>query len=111
MHDLTVPLAQLETEGKVVLDHDGGPVLVLWNGGQPIAMDDTCIHRQRSLREGFLFADKIVCPGHQWAFRLTDGYCEARDRHQPVHDVTVVDDQVVVGVRRDAISATRSAGH
>lgn len=84
----------LESAAKLRTEVDGTAILLLWNDGAPVAMEDTCIHKGRSLFGGVLLNGRIVCPGHQWAFRLNDGYCEARDRCQPVHE-TRVDDGVV----------------
>lgn len=87
---------ELKGAGKLRTEVDGTAVLLLWNDGAPAAMDDTCIHKGRSLFGGVLLNGRIVCPGHQWAFRLDDGYCEARDRCQPVHEVRMDDRSVYV---------------
>jgi nitrite reductase/ring-hydroxylating ferredoxin subunit len=73
-------------------------VLLLWNDGRPVAMEDTCIHRQRSLSEGVLLNGRIVCPGHQWAFDLETGLCKVRDRYQPLHAVRVDGEHVLVAL-------------
>lgn len=82
--------------GKMVVEIDDRDILILWNNGSPVAMDDKCIHRGRSLSDGVLLNGRIVCAGHQWAFDLTNGYCRARGRYQPVHDVVVEGDNVHV---------------
>ena len=92
------PADELERAGKKVVQLNGVPVLVMWNGGDPIALHDTCIHRGRSLSDGVVFAGKLVCAGHQWAFDLKTGYCKARDRFQPSYAVTVRDGTVYVDV-------------
>lgn len=89
---------ELSGRGKLVHEIGERPVLVLWNGGEPVALDDTCIHRERSLSEGTILGTRIVCPGHQWAFDLTTGYCAARERYQPVHQVRVDDESVYVAI-------------
>ncbi len=81
---------------KLNLEIDGRVVLLVWNEGEPVAMDDVCIHKQRSLSEGALLNGRIVCPGHQWAFELSTGYCKAREKHQPIHPVRVEGDAVQV---------------
>jgi|GEM_PF-168945 len=90
-------MGQLEAGGKVVVQYDDRPVLVLWNDGSPVAMADTCIHRERSLSQGVLLNGRLVCPGHQWAFCLDDGFCKERDRFQPMHEVRVDGEDVWVG--------------
>ena len=82
--------------GKIVVEIDEKDILILWNNGSPVAMDDKCIHRGRSLSDGVLLNGRIVCAGHQWAFDLTNGYCRARGRYQPVHYVVVDGDSVHV---------------
>jgi nitrite reductase (NADH) small subunit len=95
---LVSTVAELSDRGKIVFEIGERPVLVLWNSGNPVALDDTCIHRERSLSEGTLLGTRLVCPGHQWAFDLETGYCAARDRYQPVHEVRVDADQVMVAL-------------
>ncbi len=99
--DEWVPVAvasDLSRAGKLVVQVDGTPVLLMWNDGDPIAMHDTCIHKGRSLSEGVVFAGRLVCAGHQWAYDLRTGYCKARDRYQPVYRVAIVGDDVVVNL-------------
>jgi nitrite reductase (NADH) small subunit len=103
------PASELATAGKRVVELEGRRVLLLWNEGDPVALDDTCIHRQRSLAEGVLLGGRIVCPGHQWAFELDTGYCKARDQYQPVHEVEVDGDVVRVSLSADCL-ARRSTG-
>lgn len=91
-------VAELAERGKLLSEIAERPILVLWNGGTPVAFDDTCIHRERSLFEGSLLGARLVCAGHQWAFDLETGYCAARDRYQPMHEVRVEDDQVMVAL-------------
>lgn len=96
---LAVCLASdLARAGKLVVDVADTPVLLLWNDGNIIAMHDTCIHKGRSLSDGVVFAGRLVCAGHQWAYDLQTGYCKARDRYQPVYRVTVDGDDVLVNL-------------
>ncbi|HET7529345.1 MAG TPA: Rieske (2Fe-2S) protein [Mycobacteriales bacterium] len=90
--------ADLARAGKLVVDVGGTPVLLLWNDGDVVAMHDTCIHKGRSLSEGVIFAGRLVCAGHQWAYDLHTGYCKVRDRYQPVYRVTVDGDNVLVNL-------------
>ena len=88
----------LARAGRLVVDVSGTPVLLMWNDGDPLAFHDTCIHKGRSLSEGVIFAGRLVCAGHQWAYDLRTGYCKARDRYQPVYRVTIDGDNVVVNL-------------
>jgi nitrite reductase/ring-hydroxylating ferredoxin subunit len=91
-------LADVQDAGKLVVDVDGTPVLLLWHQGGLTAMHNTCIHRERELSSGFLLKGRVVCPGHQWSFSLEDGYCKERDRTQPVYETRVVDGTIEVAV-------------
>ena len=90
--------SDLARAGRLVVDVAGTPVLVLWNDGDPLAFHDTCIHKGRSLSEAVVFAGRLVCAGHQWAFDLRSGYCKVRDRYQPVYRVFNDGDNVVVNL-------------
>lgn len=87
----------LQASGKMVVQFQDRAVLVLWNEGSPVAMADTCIHRERSLSQGVLLNGRLVCPGHQWAFCLDDGFCKERDHFQPLHAVRIEGEEVWVG--------------
>lgn len=89
-------LDELETNEKLLVTIDDVPVLVLWNEGDPVALADTCIHKERSLSRGVVFNGRIVCPGHQWSFDLQTGFCKERDRYQPTYRTEVVDGQIVI---------------
>ena len=92
------PASDLARAGRLVVDVGGTPVLLMWNDGDLVAMHDTCIHKGRSLSEGVIFAGRLVCAGHQWAYDLQTGYCKARDRYQPVYRVCIDGDDVMVNL-------------
>jgi nitrite reductase/ring-hydroxylating ferredoxin subunit len=87
---------ELRQAGKRVVSVEGEDVFLVWNDGEPSALRNTCIHKQRSLSDGSLFNGRAVCPGHQWSFDLRTGFCKERDRYQPVHQVHVVGDRVLI---------------
>jgi nitrite reductase (NADH) small subunit len=91
-------LAELQKRGKLVLDHDGTPVLVLWQDDRPKALHNVCVHKQRELHKGMVLNGRIVCPGHQWAFDLDTGFCRERERFQPVYAARIDGDAVLVDV-------------
>ena len=90
---------QLAASGKLVIDHAGHEVVVFWNGGDPGAMVNACIHRERALAKGVLLNGRVVCPGHQWAFDLHTGWCRERERTQPTYRVEVCDGSVLLSSR------------
>lgn len=92
----TVPLEQLKSATKVVVDVNGTDVLLLWLGEGVVAMHNRCIHRDRELKPGILLKGRIVCPGHQWSFDLETGYCKERGKSQPVRGVEIRDGVIFV---------------
>ena len=91
-------LADVEAAGKLVVDVDGTPVLLVRHEGRLTAIANLCIHRERELSSGFLLKGRVVCPGHQWSFSLEDGFCKERDRTQPVYETRIVDGTVEIAI-------------
>jgi nitrite reductase/ring-hydroxylating ferredoxin subunit len=89
-------LRSVERARKLVVTGDGRPIAVFAHAGRIYALDDTCIHKQRELSKGVILNNRVVCPGHQWAYELETGYCRERDRCQPTHAVKVEGDIVWV---------------
>lgn len=84
-------------------------VVVFWNGGEPVAMANLCVHRERELAKSNIFQGRVICPGHQWAFDKATGYCAEKERTQPVFSVRIDGDDVFVDVsgpvNADAVAA------
>ncbi|HET6502652.1 MAG TPA: Rieske 2Fe-2S domain-containing protein [Amycolatopsis sp.] len=78
----------------------GEPVALFLVGEDVYALQDTCVHGQRSLSKGALWRGRVVCPGHQWAFDPATGWSEEKRRCQPTYDVRVVDDKVYVSAHK-----------
>jgi nitrite reductase/ring-hydroxylating ferredoxin subunit len=87
---------ELAASGKHVVGYEEQEILLLWNDGAPVALNNVCIHKQRRLSEGALLNGRVVCPGHQWSFDLRTGYCKERDRFQPRFDVHVTGDRISI---------------
>lgn len=88
--------ATLQRARVLVVPGPYGDVCVFWNDGDPVALADRCIHRDRQLSRGMVFQGRIVCPGHQWGFDLQTGFCAERDRTQPNFAVRVDGEDVFV---------------
>ena len=56
---------------------------------------------QRELVKGTILGDRIVCPGHQWAFNLETGYEAKKCEYQPVFDTRVEDGRILDDRRAD----------
>jgi nitrite reductase/ring-hydroxylating ferredoxin subunit len=87
---------ELSASGKLVVSVDDTELLLVWHQEQPFALENSCIHRQRRISEGFLFNGRAVCPGHQWSFDLATGFCKERDRSQPTWRTVVEDGRILV---------------
>ena len=58
--------------------------LALFNdGGEFLAIDDTCPHQGASLATGLLHEGRVICPLHSWVFDLRTGQCP-RQSHEGV---------------------------
>ena len=100
-------LADLTAKKKLVVDLDGTPVLLLWHNDTPFAVANLCVHRDRELSKGVILNDKLICPGHQWAFALDTGYESIKQTCQPVYDVRVDDGRLLVfSTPRPAVAPT-----
>ena len=54
----------------------GGRFIALYSdGGEYLAIDDTCPHQGASLGEGILHGGMVICPMHAWTFALRNGEC------------------------------------
>lgn len=69
-------------EGRTVTAGDHR--LALFNdGGEFLAVDDSCPHQGASLGQGLLHEGRVICPLHSWIFDLRSGECP-RGSHEPV---------------------------
>lgn len=71
-------------------------VALFWHHDEPFALRNTCMHKKRHLVRGTLLGDRVICPGHQWAFELATGYERTQDACQPTFAAKVEGDAVLV---------------
>jgi nitrite reductase/ring-hydroxylating ferredoxin subunit len=75
------------------------PVLIANLDGELRAAASTCPHEVVSLLGGDLDGDRVVCPGHGYAFDLRSGRCTHDSRLRlPLHRVEIVGDEVFVEI-------------
>ena len=93
------PRSRLEEEELVRLTHPPFDIVVALVDGVPFALEDSCNHAGASLAEGFLKAERLVCPLHGYVFDIRTGellapkgLCDAQRRYE----VTIEGDEVVV---------------
>jgi nitrite reductase/ring-hydroxylating ferredoxin subunit len=101
-------LAEVTRRRKVAVDL-GGERIALFNvAGRVYAFADSCVHRQRSLSKGTVLGDRVICPGHQWAFELETGQAVDRPECQPTYRVKIENGGIWVlprGARAPALPA------
>jgi len=61
-----------EGKGKVV-EANGKQLAIFKQGGEFIAMDNTCLHQGGPLGEGELEGNIVTCPWHQWKYDIKTG--------------------------------------
>ena len=62
-------------KGRVV-EVNGKTIAVMNNGGEFLAIENTCAHMQGPLGEGECSEGKVTCPWHMWEYDLKSGKCE-----------------------------------
>lgn len=101
-HDSWLEAVSVETlrkKRRLTIESPEGGILLLWHNERPHALANICVHKDRELANGNIFDDRIVCPGHQWAFDLETGFCREREQTQRVFVTRVVDG--IIHVRFD----------
>lgn len=90
------PVAEVRRRRKVVIpagDAATGEapdtVLVLAVDDGFRAFGNVCVHRRKLLERGVILTGRLICPGHQWAFDLDDGWEATMQRCQPMYDVRI----------------------
>ena len=82
-------LADVVKRKKFVLGEGPDAKVVIVHDQCVYALDNVCIHKQRELAKGVVLGDRIVCPGHQWAFQLATGFEAKMERYQPTYPVRI----------------------
>lgn len=105
--------ADVARRKKVVITHEDRPIVVIAHEGQMYAMDNICIHRERELSKGVILRNRVICPGHQWAFDLATGWESVKEQCQPTYDVKVDEGVVYVdpASRRTVVPAPTTDNH
>jgi len=81
---------EVKKKRKLVVESSTGKkILVIAHNDAFYAMENLCIHREREMHTGVILKDRLVCPGHQWAFDLRTGWEAVKEQGQPVYTVRV----------------------
>ena len=92
-------ISELKRRKKKQVNVAGRLIALFLINDHVYALDDVCIHRQRSLSQGAVLHGHVVCPGHQWSFDPATGWSEAEQQCQPTYDVLLADGLVYVDPR------------
>jgi nitrite reductase (NADH) small subunit len=84
-------VAEVVRRRKFVVGDEPDQVVVVCHEGNVYAMQNVCIHKGRELGKGVVLRNRLVCPGHQWAFELGNGWESVKERCQPTYTVRVTD--------------------
>jgi len=74
----------------------GCPIALFLVDGEVFALDDICIHQERSLSKGTLLGGQVICPGHQWKFDPRTGQPEDQDGCLATYAVQVTEEGAVL---------------
>ena len=74
----------------------GRPIALFLVDGEVYALDDICIHQERSLSRGTLLNGRVICPGHQWKFDPRTGQPEDQDGCLATYAVQVTEEGAVL---------------
>ena len=74
----------------------GCPVALFLVDDEVFAVDDVCIHQERSLSKGTLLNGQVICPGHQWKFDPRTGEPEDQDGCLATYAVQVTDEGAIL---------------
>lgn len=88
-------LADLKARKKKAVVIDGTAVALFFINNTVYALNDICIHEQRSLSKGAILFGKVICPGHQWKFDPATGEPDDQEGCQPTYAVQVSDEGMV----------------
>lgn len=82
-------LAEVRRRKRLAVTVQGRRIALFLVGEDIYALDDVCVHKQRSLSKGTVLNGRVICPGHQWVFDPATGEAEDQDDCQPTHAVRV----------------------
>jgi nitrite reductase/ring-hydroxylating ferredoxin subunit len=99
VHWLRVPLADLDSEGRAVVEADGEEIAVFLVEGTPHAVANTCPHEGNPLVEGELLGPTLTCAYHRWKFDLETGACLVGDEPVRRYPAELRDHEIWIHVR------------
>ena len=98
MHRLRVPLSDLDSEGRAVVETDGTEIAVFLVDGRVHALSNTCPHEGNPLVEGDLRGNTLTCAFHNWKFDLDTGACLFGEEPVRLYSAELLDDSICIDV-------------
>jgi nitrite reductase/ring-hydroxylating ferredoxin subunit len=95
---LRVPIAELDAEGRTVVESDDGEIAVFLADGQAYAVANTCPHEGNPLVEGELLGLTLTCAYHLWKFDLETGACLFGDEPVRRYPAEVRNEEIWIGL-------------
>jgi nitrite reductase/ring-hydroxylating ferredoxin subunit len=74
----------------------GCPIALFLVDDEVFAVDDTCIHQEKSLSKGTILNGQVICPGHQWRFDPRTGEPQDQDGKLATYPVQVTEEGAVL---------------
>jgi len=99
-------MTELARRKKMRVEAAGEAIALFHLAGRVYALQDSCVHKQRSLIKGTVLHGRVICPGHQWRFDPETGEAEDQDVCQPTYAVRVEDGRIYVNPTRPATPVT-----
>jgi 3-phenylpropionate/trans-cinnamate dioxygenase ferredoxin component len=102
-----VPIAsveELKNGGRLFIEIDGKPVMIINLNGELYAIADVCSHDDGPVGEGALEGYEIICPRHGARFDIRTGKVLALPAFVdiPAYPVRVIGDQIEIGLPVEA---------
>lgn len=89
-------MKELARRKRKQVDVAGCPIALFLVDDEVFAIDDICIHQERSLSKGTLLNGQVICPGHQWKFDPRTGQPEDQDGCQATYAVQVTEEGAIL---------------
>jgi nitrite reductase/ring-hydroxylating ferredoxin subunit len=91
---LRVPLSDLDSEGRAVVEAGDAEIAVFLADGRAHALSNTCPHEGNPLVEGELLGPTLTCAYHSWKFDLETGACLFGDEPVRLYPAEVRDGSI-----------------
>lgn len=94
------PVEELPSGGRLFVELDGQPIVILNLAGQLFAIGDVCTHDNGPLGDGEVEGHEVICPRHGARFDLRTGQATGLPAvvDIPAYPVRMADGMILLGV-------------